>query len=48
MCGLAGIYNIASERQIDRHELNAMIKILNQRGPDGYGYRDIFQTNTNR
>jgi asparagine synthase (glutamine-hydrolysing) len=38
MCGVAGIYCIASADKIDRGDLEAMVTNLHHRGPDGYGF----------
>ena len=38
MCGLAGIFDIRSERPIDRCLLQSMTDVLAHRGPDGDGF----------
>ncbi len=41
MCGIAGIFNIYTDRQIPTGVLQGMVDILHHRGPDGSGtYRD--------
>jgi asparagine synthase (glutamine-hydrolysing) len=37
MCGIAGIHRLAHGRAPQRHELQAMIRALHHRGPDGTG-----------
>lgn len=38
MCGIAGILNISSENRPAEPELSAMIRMLEHRGPDGFGF----------
>jgi len=38
MCGIAGIYNLTPGRPPERAMLEAMIRAVHHRGPDGYGY----------
>ena len=38
MCGIAGIFDLRCERDIDRRALKVMNDQLIHRGPDGEGY----------
>lgn len=38
MCGVAGIFDLAGERAVDRAALRRMTEALAHRGPDGQGY----------
>lgn len=38
MCGIAGILNLTADRPPTEAELDAMIRQLQHRGPDGYGF----------
>jgi asparagine synthase (glutamine-hydrolysing) len=38
MCGIAGIFDLAGHRPVDRHLLTAMTNAIAHRGPDGAGY----------
>jgi len=38
MCGIAGIYNIDSEKAVQKDELSRMIQQLHHRGPDEKGF----------
>ena len=38
MCGIAGIFDLHGEREIDRDALKRMTAALVHRGPDGEGY----------
>ena len=38
MCGIAGIFDLEGERQIDRRALIRMAEAIAHRGPDGEGY----------
>ena len=41
MCGIAGIYDFENGRNIEQECLQAMIKQLNHRGPDGTGIKSF-------
>lgn len=38
MCGIAGIYNLHSSKEIPISTLKKMAMILRHRGPDGFGF----------
>ena len=38
MCGVAGIFDLNGEREIDRDALTRMTNALRHRGPDGEGF----------
>lgn len=38
MCGIAGIYNLKSDRKPDKDAIKSMTEKLHHRGPDSYGY----------
>jgi asparagine synthase (glutamine-hydrolysing) len=38
MCGIAGIYNFKTNKEVSPVQLEAMCKVIDYRGPDGHGY----------
>ncbi len=38
MCGIAGVFNLYGDREIQKETLRRMVAILRHRGPDGYGF----------
>lgn len=38
MCGISGIYTLTDSRKLRSEVLESMVRTLNHRGPDGYGF----------
>jgi len=38
MCGIAGILNLQSNKEISKDALKRMVAIMQHRGPDGFGF----------
>jgi len=38
MCGIAGIYNFKTNKEVTTQQLESMSEVISYRGPDGFGY----------